>query len=96
MPVGVLPQGGTNTDGTPVRVPRPRFDSPPNAAAAPPEIVTCTGGHQIENVDEHELRAATEQVAEAAAARARSTYPELSIGTCRGLPRRAHPGGRLS
>jgi nucleotide-binding universal stress UspA family protein len=45
------------------------------------EIITCTGGHQVENVDERELQATATHIAEAAAERVRGTHPELIVTT---------------
>ena len=50
-------------------------------ASAALEVITCTGGHQIENVDERELRASATRIAEAAADRVRGTHPELTVTT---------------
>ena len=45
------------------------------------EIVTCTGGHELEGIDERGLRAAAEHIAGSAADRLRATHPELSLTT---------------
>jgi nucleotide-binding universal stress UspA family protein len=45
------------------------------------EVITCTGGHQVEDVDERELRASANRIAEAAADRLRETHPELPVMT---------------
>jgi nucleotide-binding universal stress UspA family protein len=50
-------------------------------ASAALEVITCTGGHQVEDVDESELRASTARIAEAAAARVRQVHPELTVTT---------------
>ena len=53
------------------------------AASAPAvlEIVTCTGGHQVESVDGHELRAAADRIASSASAQVRSDRPALTVVT---------------
>ncbi len=51
------------------------------AASAALEVITCTGGHQVEDVNERELRASAARFAEAAADRARETHPELTVTT---------------
>jgi nucleotide-binding universal stress UspA family protein len=50
-------------------------------AAAPLTVVTCTGGHQVQDVDATELRASAERIAVAAATRARANHPELVVTT---------------
>jgi nucleotide-binding universal stress UspA family protein len=50
-------------------------------ASAVLEIVTCTGGHQVESVDEQELRTAADHIAETAAARVRRDRPGLTVAT---------------
>lgn len=47
--------------------------------ASPLEVVTCTGGHQVEDVDEHELRASAERIAAAATKRALGLHPDLTV-----------------
>jgi nucleotide-binding universal stress UspA family protein len=51
------------------------------AAAAPLEIVTSTGGHQVENVTEAELRAVADRIAGTAADRVRAARPEVTVLT---------------
>ena len=48
------------------------------ACSAPLEVVTCTGGHQVED-DEDALRQSAEQIASAATAQARAAHPGLAI-----------------
>ncbi len=48
-------------------------------ASAALEVITCTGGHQVEDVDEPELRASAARIAEAAAARIGKVHPELTV-----------------
>lgn len=50
-------------------------------ASAALEIVTCTGGHQVEDVDEQQLRAAADDIAAAAAAEVRRDHPDLVVTT---------------
>ena len=52
-----------------------------SAASAPLEVVTGTGGHQVKDVDERQLRASAHRIAEAAVARAGAAYAGLSITT---------------
>jgi nucleotide-binding universal stress UspA family protein len=51
------------------------------AASAALEVITCTGGHQVEDVDERALRASADRIAGAAADRVRETHPELTVTT---------------
>ncbi len=48
-------------------------------ASAPLEIVTCTGGHQVKDVDEVELRGYAERIAAAAADETRTSHPGLAV-----------------
>jgi nucleotide-binding universal stress UspA family protein len=50
-------------------------------ASAALEVITCSGGHQVEDVDESELQASTARIAEAAAAGVREVHPELTVTT---------------
>jgi nucleotide-binding universal stress UspA family protein len=50
-------------------------------ASARLEVVTCTGGHEIEDIDVTELRASAERIAGTAADRARGRHPELAVTT---------------
>ena len=60
---------------------------PPAAtASAPLQVITCTGGHQVEDVDEGELRATANRIVEAAADRLRGTRPELTVTTSVDVP----------
>ncbi|MFN7151321.1 MAG: universal stress protein, partial [Microthrixaceae bacterium] len=43
------------------------------------EVVTCTGGHQVKDVDEHKLRASAERIAHAAAGHVRETHSGLTV-----------------
>ena len=49
--------------------------------AAPLEVGTCTGGRQVEDIDERRLRAVAEQIAHSAAARARARHRALAVTT---------------
>jgi nucleotide-binding universal stress UspA family protein len=51
------------------------------AASARLEVITCTGGHPLRDVDEHELRASARRIAGAAADHAREQRPELTVST---------------
>jgi nucleotide-binding universal stress UspA family protein len=51
------------------------------ATSAPLAIITCTGGHQVEDVDERQLRASAEDIAGSAADRLFITHPSLSVTT---------------
>lgn len=51
------------------------------ATSAALEIVTCTGGHQVENVDERQLLPAADHIADAAASRVRRDHPEVVVTT---------------
>ncbi len=50
-------------------------------ASAGLEVVTSTGGHLVENVDEHELIAHATQIVEAAADAVRTRHPGLHVTT---------------
>lgn len=50
-------------------------------ASAALEVVTSTGGHQAPHVDERELRASADRIAEAAVERLRETHPEVTVTT---------------
>jgi nucleotide-binding universal stress UspA family protein len=70
------------TDGSPDAAKALRFAGRCAAAAsARLEVVTCTGGHQVEDVDEIELRASADRIATAAADRLGIVYPELTVTT---------------
>ena len=51
------------------------------AASAALEVITCTGGHQVEDVNERELRASADRIAEAAAGWVRGTHSEVTVTT---------------
>lgn len=70
------------TDGSPEATAAVGFAADLAAtASAPLEIVTCTGGHQVEDVDERELRATADRFAEAAADHVRATHSGLAVST---------------
>jgi nucleotide-binding universal stress UspA family protein len=48
-------------------------------SSAPLDVVTCTGGHQVDDVDEHDLRRTAQRIAEQAAGLAREAYPDLGV-----------------
>ena len=50
-------------------------------ASASLEVVTSTGGHQVEDVEEGELRASAERIAQSEADRCRESYPDLLVTT---------------
>ena len=43
------------------------------------EVVTCTGGHQVQNVDMDALRTSAERIASEAAEQARAAHPTLTV-----------------
>jgi nucleotide-binding universal stress UspA family protein len=70
------------TDGSPEATAAVAFAAARAAtASAPLEVITCTGGHQVEDVDEHELRASADRIAAAAVDRLRQTHPVLTVTT---------------
>jgi nucleotide-binding universal stress UspA family protein len=50
-------------------------------ASAALDIVTCTGGHQVRDVDEHALRVSAERIATSAGDRLRTVHPGLTVTT---------------
>lgn len=52
-----------------------------STASAGLEIITCTGGHQVESVDEGELRAAADHIADSAGEQVRKDNPALAVVT---------------
>jgi nucleotide-binding universal stress UspA family protein len=52
-----------------------------DAASAALEVVTCTGGHQVENIDETQLRASADRIVASGAARVRRRHPNLTVTT---------------
>jgi nucleotide-binding universal stress UspA family protein len=68
------------TDGSPEAAAAVGFAADRAAtASAALEVVTCTGGHQVENVDERELRASANRIATSALNRLRATHPKLTV-----------------
>jgi nucleotide-binding universal stress UspA family protein len=70
------------TDGSPGAAGALRFAADQAAArAAALEIVTCTGGRQVGDVDDQELRASAERIARSAADALQMTHPGLTVTT---------------
>jgi nucleotide-binding universal stress UspA family protein len=70
------------TDGSPEGTAAVDFAADRAArATAVLEIVTCTGGHQVQDVNEHDLRSSATLIAASAADRAHVTHPELTVRT---------------
>lgn len=70
------------TDGSPQAEAAVRFAADRAAAAsAALEIVTCTGGHLVADVDADQLRRSAQAIAGAAAAQLRDTHPRVSVTT---------------
>lgn len=68
------------TDGSPSAQAAVRYAADRAAiVGAALEIVTCTGGHQVEDVDEALLQASAEHIAAAAAGSVRESSPALSV-----------------
>ena len=70
------------TDGSPAAVAAVGFAAArASGAGAPLLIVTCTGEHEVENVDERDLADSARRIAEAAAARVSESHPALTVTT---------------
>jgi nucleotide-binding universal stress UspA family protein len=70
------------TDGSPEAASAVDFAADRAAAAsATLEVVTSTGGHQVKDVEERQLRSMAERIATAAAHEARNTRPQLAVTT---------------
>lgn len=68
------------TDGSPAAAAALRLAAARAAdASAPLEIIACTGGHQVRDVDEHELRATAERIGRRAADEALERHPDLRV-----------------
>ena len=81
-PVGPQHPVVVGTDGSPEGASAVRFAAVrASAGSASLQIVTCTGGHQVEDVDEQALRASAVRSAEAAAAQVRDSHPGLAVTT---------------
>ena len=79
-PVGARHRVVVGTDGSPIAAAALRFAAACAATStAPLEVITCTGGHQVSDVDERDLRATAVRIAQQAADLARDTYPDLSV-----------------
>jgi nucleotide-binding universal stress UspA family protein len=67
-PVGRVHRVVVGTDGSAEAAAAVGFAADRAAtASAALEVITCTGGHQVKNVDERELRASADRIAQAAA-----------------------------
>jgi len=70
------------TDGSPEAASAVDFAADRAAAAsATLEVVTSTGGHQVNDVDERQLRSMAEQIATAAVHEVRNNRPQLAVTT---------------
>jgi nucleotide-binding universal stress UspA family protein len=70
------------TDGSPEAASAVSFAADRAATtSAALEVVTCTGGHQVRDVDEHELRASAGLIAASAGKRLLITHPGLTVTT---------------
>jgi nucleotide-binding universal stress UspA family protein len=79
-PVGPRHRVVVGTDGSPEAGAALDFAARrASLAAAPLEVITSTGGHQLANIDETELMASARRIADSAAARVRATHPELAV-----------------
>ncbi len=68
------------TDGSEPAIAAVRFAAArASEAGAALEVVTSTGGHLVENIDEHELLAHAAQIAEAAADDVHARHPALHV-----------------
>ena len=76
LPVGPEHRVVVGTDGSAEAAAAVGFAADRAAAAsAALEVITCTGGHQVEDVDERELRASATRIAEAAQTGPREPTP---------------------
>jgi nucleotide-binding universal stress UspA family protein len=79
-PVGPGHRVVVGTDGSAEATAAVRYAAARAAAGtAPLEVVTCTGGHQVSDVDEQELSAAARRIADLAAQAAREAQPGLTV-----------------
>jgi nucleotide-binding universal stress UspA family protein len=70
------------TDGSPAAQAAVRFAAHRAASGPTPvEVVTCTGGHQVEDVDEALLRASAERIAASTADELHAAYPSVPVST---------------
>jgi nucleotide-binding universal stress UspA family protein len=70
------------TDGSPPARAAVRFAAQRAAAARTSlAVVTCTGGHQVDDVDEAQLRASAERIAMATAVELRASHPDVVVTT---------------
>jgi nucleotide-binding universal stress UspA family protein len=81
-PVGPEHRVVVGTDGSPEAAAAVSFAAARAVtASATLQVITCTGEHQIENVDERELRASAIRIAEDAADGVREAHHELIVKT---------------
>jgi len=81
-PVGPDSRVVVGTDGSPEAVAAVDLAAGHAAStSADLEIITCTGGHQVENIDEQELRVAADHIARAAAEKVHQDHPHLIVST---------------
>jgi len=70
------------TDGSPEGTAAVEFAAGRAAqATAALEVVTCTGGHQVQDVNEHDLRSSAIGIADSAANHVRLSHPDLMVTT---------------
>lgn len=80
QPIGPEHRVVAGTDGSPEGSAAVSFAADQAATVmADLEVVTSTGGHQVDNVDERQLRASAERIATTAADRMRRIHPDLEV-----------------
>ncbi len=81
-PVGPRHRVVAGTDGSPEGAAAVRYGAErAELAGAGLEIVTCTGGHQVDAVDVSTLQESAHHIAEAAAEGLRAAHPSLAVTT---------------